>query len=191
MSTLDNPNATEATDLPIQPNALRFGLITALIMVGLSLVFQLTGFSDPAKASTSAGWISGLASFVVLAGGLIWAINQQKQDQNGYLTFGKGLKVALLAALIVGVITAVWVVINFMFVQPDMAETMREAAKEQMYKQNPNLSESDIEQAMGFMSIMFNPWVLAISSILTTVVQGLIIGLIGSAILKNNPPETA
>lgn len=191
MSTLDNPNAMEITDLPVRPNAVRSGLITGLLLIAVSLIFQLTGFTDPAKASTSASWISGLASFVVMAGGLIWGINQQKQDQKGYLTFGKGLKVAVLAALIVGLITAVWVVINFTYVQPDMAETMKEAAREQMYQRNPNLTDSDIDQAMGFMSMMFNPWVLAISSILTTVVQGLIIGLIGSAILKKNPPETA
>ncbi|HKK74702.1 MAG TPA: DUF4199 domain-containing protein [Saprospiraceae bacterium] len=191
MSTLDNPNVTETTDLPIRPNAVRFGLITGLILIAVSLVFQVTGLSDPANASASAGWISGLVSFAVLAGGLIWAMNQQKQDQGGYLTFGKGLTVAILAALIIGLISAVWMVINFTLVQPDMIETMQEAAKEQMYQRNPNLTDSEIEQAMGFMGVMFNPWVLAVSAIFTTLIQGLIIGLIGSAILKNNPPETA
>lgn len=191
MSTLDNPSTTEAADLPIRSNAVRTGLITGLLLVALSLVFQVTGFSDPANASTSAGWITGLISFVILAGGLIWGMNQHKQEQNGYLTFGQGLKIALLAALIVGVITAVWTVVNFTLVQPDMAATMEEAAKEQMYKQNPNLSDSDIEQAMGFMGLFFNPWFLAVASIFGTLLQGLIIGLIGSAILKNNPPETA
>lgn len=188
-STLDNPNAVPV-EVPFRSTAVRGGLITALVLIALGLVLQVTGISDPSNSNATAGIISGLLSFVLMAGGLIWAIRSQKSEQNGYLTLGRGIAVGMLATLIISVIMAVWMIVNFMFIQPDAIELMMDGAREQMYKQNPNMSDSDADQAMSFMKWMFNPYALAIIGLVTTLVQGLIISLIGSAILKNNPPQS-
>lgn len=186
-STLDNPNAS--VEVPFRPTAVRGGLITALLLIALGLIMQVSGLSDPANSNSSANIITGLVSFILLAGGLIWAIRTHKTDQSGYLTFGRGVTVGMVATLIIAVITAIWTILNFLVIQPDMIEQMMDGAREGMYSQNPNMSDSDAEQAMSFMTWMFNPYILAVFSFFTVLVQGLIISLIGSAVLKNNPPQ--
>jgi len=186
-TTLDNPNAP--AEVPFRPVAVRGGLITALILIVFGLVLQVTGISDPANPNATANIVTTLVSLVILTGGIVWVLRTHKADQNGYLTFGRGLAAGMMVALIVGIVTLVWTIINFLLIQPGMIEIMQDAAREQMYERQPNITDEQVDQAMGFMSIMFNPYVLGIIGLVATLVQGLIISLIVSAVVKNNPPE--
>jgi hypothetical protein len=186
-TTLDNPNAP--AEVPYRPVAVRGGLITALILIAFGLVLQVTGISDPANPNATANIVSTLVSIVILTGGIVWVLRTHKADQNGYLTFGRGLTAGMMVSVIVGLVTLVWMIVNFMFIQPEMIEVMQETAREQMYERQPNITDEQVDQAMGFMSFMFNPFVLGVIGLVTTLIQGLIISLIVSAVVKNNPPE--
>ncbi|MCB0568392.1 MAG: DUF4199 domain-containing protein [Phaeodactylibacter sp.] len=192
MSTLDNPNdrINQASVSP-WPTGMRFGLITGLVLVVLSLVMTLSGIVNPADRNNPANWISSLLSYAVMVGAIVMAIRQHRDKElGGYITFGRSFSLGFIVILISAVISMVYAYVYFTIIDPDMINTILDVSREQMVEDR-GMSEEQAEQALSMTSWMFSPVMMTIFAGVGSLFMGAIFSLIVGAIMKRNPPEAA
>jgi hypothetical protein len=114
--------------------------------------------------------------------GIVMAIKFHRDNElGGFLKLGRGIGVGTLTGLVIGVISAVWMIIFMKFIAPDMSEAIMDAALE-----NAQPGQEEMTEKMA--GYFTNPFMLAGFSLLGSVVIGFLTGLIGGAIMKKEPP---
>ncbi len=152
------------------------GLIIALILVVLSLIINFTG----SEQTIWGRWLG----LVILCAGIIWACISYGKQKEGNVTFGNVFGHGFKVTAVVTVVSILFTVI-ILLVMPDLKEKAMDNARIEMEK-NPNMTESQIQQALDITSRMF--MVIAIAVILFGyLIIGLIASLIGAAATKKNP----
>jgi hypothetical protein len=160
---------------------LKYGMYTALGLIIFDLLLYVAGMKDPVDPSP----IQYLG-FVILIAGVVMAIKYYKDSNEGLLTYGQGLGAGTVAALIAGIIVAVYLIIFFYAIDPGMVEEIRAAAKMNAMKSNPNMTEEQWDQASGIMNAMTSPTAMGIMSIIMYTILGFITSLIAGAVMKND-----
>lgn len=190
MSTLDHPNSgVDPSTVSFWPTALRYGVIGGLIMVVYGLVGNITGISKP-----SSGFGLVIANLFITIGLyvsiLVVAIRGHRDgDLGGYISFGRAFIVGLVAAVIMGILSAIFQYVYITMIEPDFAATMV-AEMEQMYL-DMGLDEAQVDEAMKQVEGNFTATAMFTSGLLYSVGFGAFISLIVAAIMKKNPPEVA
>lgn len=159
---------------------LKYGLYTGLALIVFDLLLYVAGMKDPASPSA----IQYLG-FVILIAGVVLAIKYYKDANEGLLTYGQGLGSGTIAALIAGLIVAVYIILFFYLIDPGMIEEIREVAKTNAFKSNPNMTEEQWDQASGFMNAFTSPTAMGIMSVIIYTIFGFITSLIAGAFMKN------
>ena len=176
----DSGRIADPASISVWPTALRYGGITALILVVLGLVMHLTGMSDPANPSTASQAISCL-NYIAIMVVIVLAIKAHRdKDLGGYITLGRSIGVGTATALIIGAISAVWIIIFMTAIYPDLGDAIKDAALE---KAQPGQEEMT-EKMVGMFT---NPYTMAIMVLVGTVLIGLVTSLIAGAIMKKDP----
>jgi uncharacterized membrane protein len=85
-----------------------------------------------------------------------------------------------------GIISAIWVLMFFNFIDTGALELLTDATRTNIEKTNPNMSEQEIETAMSYATMFLAPGAMAIMVIIATPITTLIVGLIASAFMKND-----
>ncbi len=184
MSTLDSPNFQPQ---PYRPVALRYGLIGGLILVAISLVGQVAGLADPTQPYSAGSIINSILTYGTIIAILVLAVKfHRDSNQNGFITFGQAFGLGVLAALVMGVISAIYSYVFFAFIDPGFLDQVVEMQKEQMLESG--MSESEVDQAFNMMSAMFTPGAFAIIAVVGSLIFGAIVSLIVAAVMKKDPP---
>jgi Protein of unknown function (DUF4199) len=162
--------------------AIRYGGIGSAILVIFGLLVYVTGIIDyealGAGESTTMSWISNLLNYGVTTGAIVMAIKYHKEKQlGGYLSFGRGFYTGFATIVIMGLIGAVWTYLFFGLVAPDVLEIMKEGAMAQM-------DEAQAEAAGSMMDMMMSPASMALFMFFGSLVFGVLVSLIASAVLK-------
>jgi len=189
MSTLDETTQVDPSTVSPRPVGVRYGLIAALVLVAVGLVFHVTGFADYTGQNSTFTWINNIITWGILGGAMVLAMKQHRDELGGYMTFGRGFMVGFWVTLIIAVVTAIWSYVFFSFIAPDVIDIIGEAQRDAMIDQG--MSDEQIEQAMGFSSWMMNPVMLSLFGAIGTLVLGIIISLIVAAIMQRKAPENA
>lgn len=187
MSTLDNPNETiNPQDASPWPTATRHGLLAGLISIVIGLILHLTGQVDYTGQSSSSNWISNLTTWGVMIVAILLAIRQHRdQELGGVISFGRSFYVGFIVSLVIAVLSIIWGYIFFAFVEPGLIDTMMEASREQMIDRQ-GMTESEADQAMGYVTWMMQPWVLSLFGGVGALIAGMVFSLILGAILKKD-----
>ncbi len=190
MSTLDN-NLIENNSSNESPwgIAMRYGGITAAILIVLGLVGQLTGLADPEQAAnpSTMSYVLNFLNFAVWIGGAVMAVRAFRGSNGGYATFGEGFKTSFFTFLVVGVITAIWTFVNFSFIQPDFLSDMMDFQREAFETQG--MDEDAIDMAMSYTAMFMSPGGMAAYLLVMSLIGGAIISAIIGAIMKKEAPE--
>jgi hypothetical protein len=186
MSTLDSPNMIETTAVSKRSIGIRYGAMAALVTILIGLVFHLAGLTSYTDQNSATNWIATLLNWVVMAGAMYMGMNKFKEESGGYLTFGQGFNIGLWASLILAIISAVWMIVFFQFVEPGLTETIIEATREKMLEQGQ--SEEQVDQAMQYTAMFMKPGMFALFGGIGIFITGLIIALITAAIAQRKPP---
>ena len=175
------PNAVPAVLGPaVTPTAvgLRYGLLTGLVGTIVSFVLNATHLEQsPAK------WLS----VVVLGVGMVLAQQFYKKARAGFMSYGEGLGIGLTMAAVTGVVSAVFSYIYTHFVDTDMMP--RILAKVQTDMEERAMTADQIEQAMGWTRTMLTEPLASVFLVVFSLLIGLVLALVVSAILKNPKPE--
>lgn len=165
-------------------SGLQLGVFFGIIMI-LELVVGYVLNIDP-STNKSFGIAINLLNFLVLPCTVIYlGCSNFKKLNSGYITISESLKVGVsictLAALISGVFSAI-----FNFLIPEYFEEIINKAKVAMMRDNPQMTNEQIEMGISFMKKFSNPVISIPSTIVMYAFIGLILSLIIGLILKKD-----
>lgn len=154
------------------------GIVLSLILIVLSIVIYFTGLYTQSWGQ--------YAGFVILFGGIFWAVISHGREKAHQVTFGNlfafGFKVAGVAACLVVLYS---VLSGYIF--PEMKEKIIEIAKQKALE-NPNANEEQVEKGMEMFVKNYNLFIV-IGIVFWYLIIGIITSLIAAAIAKKNPPS--
>lgn len=161
--------------------ALRYGLILAGIGIAFSLMMHFM------EMQYQQGMASNLISIVIMIVILCIAIAQFKKENAGMLTLSQALKVGVGAALVSGIITVIYMLIYFNFIETDFLANSAEITKAAMLERNPEMTQEQVDMALEMQQKFF--WVTYPTILIFNLFIGFIISLIGGLIMKKTPSE--
>jgi len=134
-------------------------------------------------------WYFGVIGFAINIVIVVMAIKAFKADNNGFLKLAEALKIGLGVALIASIIGVVWTLIQTQVLMPDYAEQMVEVQRAAMIEAQPNMTESQMEQALEFGSKFASPLFTIPMQIIAGLFFGFIISLIAGLVMKHENPH--
>ncbi len=158
--------------------AKKWGLIYGLVATVINLV--------PLILEVQPGWWP-VVNIVIAVVMFALATKEFKTDNGGYMTFGEGFKITMLAALIAGVIRNLVNYVYVKFIDDTVMERIQEAVVDAWREQG--MSEEQIEQMSGFTAGISNPEITLVLGIVFVMLGGLIWGSIVSAVNKNEAED--
>lgn len=184
MSTIDSP-FNETPNVSNTQTALRFGLITTVVLIVYGLIGFVSGLTDPSKMSTAVSWINSLITYGVMIGGLVMAIRHQRdENQSGFISFGKAFGTGFKTTLIICLTQAIWLYVFMAFIAPDMMDQILQASIDKAAAQGQDPEQ--VEAGMKMVSWMFTPPMMAVMAFITLTFMGTIFSLIVAAIMKKD-----
>jgi hypothetical protein len=158
------------------------GVILGVISVLVSLVLYATGNHLPPH------WSATLASLIFTTGCIILATKQFKATNDGFLSWGQGVKIGVGVAIVGGGIVVIYNYLFANFIEPDYMAQMIEI-QNQTYLEG-GMTEEQINAANEMTSSFSSPGILAAVGIITSAIFGFIISAITAAIMKKSEEET-
>ena len=133
-------------------------------------------------------WWQGALGFIAMVVCILLGIKAFKKDNSGFLSLGEAIKVGLAISIIAGLFGVIYTLIFSSVIEPDFTTNMLAATEANMLEQNPNMTQDQIDMAMGISETMMSPGIIAAISIVMTLFFGFIISLITGLVLKQNRP---
>lgn len=173
----------ETQTASVKKIALNYGLLLALAIIVLSVIVYALGMS------VEQPWWQSLLSFVFMIA-IIWmGLKAYKLGSGGFMSLGDALKVGLAISVISGIVGSIFTYIFITFIEPDFIAQMLQTTQENMVEQNPDMTQEQLDMAMGMSEKFLSPWIMVALGIIYSLFFGFIISLIEGLILKNNRPE--
>ncbi len=161
---------------------LNYGVMLGIISVIYGVIMYVTNvYLDP---SITYGIISYLIVIVLVT----LAIKAFKAENGGFLSLSEALKVGIGVAVIGGIIAAIWTFALTTYIEPNLMNDVMETTREKMIEAQPDMSEAQIDAAMGMTSKLSSPPIAFALSLVGNLFFGLIISLIVGLIMKNKNP---
>lgn len=166
--------------------SLPLGLMYGLVLVLIFIVVYVMGI-DPVT-NTAYKWVNGILSNLILPFLFIYiGCNNFKQQNGGYISFGKCLAIGVGICAIAGLIGGIFsVVFNGIF--PEYAEEVFSKTRDQMIEQQPEMTEEQLDMALSMMKKMQAWYIIIPFYTAITAFVGLIHSLIVGAIVKKDRP---
>ena len=187
MAILDETNGIiDPKDVSVRPTGMRWGLIWGLVGVVLSLLFTMTGLLNPAQTSMLSlpSLVSWGATIAIVYMALI---AHRDSDLGGYITLGRCVSMGAFMGLIAGVITGVYMLVYFGYINPDFMDKVFEA---QMDKAEANGQDPEkMRQAMEMSKSFMKPPMMAVFGLIGSVFSGLLWGTLVGLVVRKDPPR--
>lgn len=173
----------ETQTASVKKIALNYGLLLALSTIVLSVIVYVMGMTYDQP------WWQTLLNFIIMTVCIVYGLKAFKNDNEGFLSLGESLKTGLAIALVAGLIGSIFSYLFVTVIEPDFAVNMMEASRVKMLDQNPEMTEEQMEMALGITEKMMSPGILMAIGIIASLFFGFIISLITGLIMKQNRPE--
>lgn len=158
---------------------MKYGLVTSVLSILIGLALYHTGLAGYNSGTNF--WTGLLIVFL----GFYLASEQLKKENDGFMTFGEGIKVALWLGLSMGLITGIYAIINN-YLDPSMMEKVMNQVEYQLEEQGQ--SQEQIDMVMEMTKWMTKPPVLIVVSVISNLFSSLIVALIAGNFLKKERP---
>ncbi len=157
--------------------SLSAGILLGVILVVYSLILYVAELNENQ-------WLAAV-SYVITAIVLYFVIiNFRDKHQNGFLSYGKGVTVGLLTGLFASVILAIFTYIYITYIDPSIMEQVLIKAEESVLQTNPNMSDEELDRAMGMVEIFTSPGVMTVMTIFWYALVSLVFSLLISIFAK-------
>ena len=178
--TMEN-NQTSATK-----HSFTYGMIIGVIMIALTLIYYVLDINTMDKSNRWTGWIS---SVIMFAGMTYAAVNYRNKQLGGYISYGKSFSIHFFTGLFSGIVSGLFMILFMSFVGAEFTQQVLDQAEEEMLKQNPNMTDEQIDMALKFTGWMLHPVSIGILGVLSAAFLGAIYGLIASIFVKKEDPN--
>ena len=157
--------------------AIKWSLIYVLVAIVITYAIEIAklGVNSPVKYVT----------YVVLIIFLLLAQKEHRDKLGGYIKFGDAFVTGLLYGIFAGLLTAVFVYLYLAILSPEVFAQALDQQRQAM-ADSGKMSGDQIEHAMDIAK-KYGPILGAIVTVFMYAILGVIIGLIGAAILKKEP----
>jgi len=163
-------------------SAMIYGLYIGIFFTLFSVLLYVTGQTQ----NKALGYIS----FPLYALAIVLAqIHYRNNELNGVISYGQAVGFAVAAMLFSGIISALYTLILYSFIDPGLIGQIKAAAEEEYLKRG--MSEDQIEAAMSIASKMMTPGWMSIMGLMGSVFIGTIVSLVSSIFVKKLPSEDA
>ncbi|MGR3809899.1 DUF4199 domain-containing protein [Jiulongibacter sp. NS-SX5] len=159
--------------------ALKWGVIAGLAGLVLTTVMYMTDLWK----SSAASFLIGIAVSVFM---LVMAMKEFKEANGGFMTFGEGLGVGMLASVISAIIGTIYNQVYMKFIDTGFPDKMKDFQIEKMEGQG--LSEEQIETALQMSEKFTTGGLSFIMPLVAAIIFSFILSLIVAAIMKKNKP---
>ena len=164
----------------IKSVGLKYGVLLGAALIGFFLLIYILDLAGNQTIQ--------YASYIFIIGAVVLALREYKEGNDGFMSFGKGLGGGMLTIAVGSVISSLFSYVFLKFLDPSYMQRIVDITRERM-EENPNLTEEQVEQAMESTMPFLTPEAITVFGIVGTLVVGLIICLIISAIMKKDVPE--
>jgi hypothetical protein len=164
-------------------NAVMYGLYVAAANIILSLILHFTG-----AWKGDLGQYVGIIYYVFLAIGLVMAIKDRRDNENGgTIRFGQAFSTGFTVVIVAAVCSAIYFYVYAAMINPELTEHIKQQMEAGMAEKKAQMTEEQFEQTMKYSTMMATPGMMALWQFLGTLIVGSIITAIAGAILKKNP----
>ncbi len=172
----------EAQQAKARKFVLNYGLLLGIIMVTLGVVMYVTNnHIDP-------HWSFMVISFAIFIAVVIYGIKAYKNENGGFLSLGEAIKVAVGIGLIAALLGGTWNILLAKVIEPDYAEQMADFQREQMVERYPEMTDTQINQAMEMSANFSSPWIGFATVLVMYMLFGLVVGLVAGLVMKEKRP---
>jgi hypothetical protein len=160
--------------------ALVYGSLLALSNILLGIVYYLMNM----QFDESQQYIGLVLSIVFIVLGIL---NHRNKNLNGYISYGNALGTGVMISLVAGIIGAVYFLVFSQYIDPEYMSKMMEHA-ETVYLEK-GYSEEEVSRIIEGQRMMSSPLIMFFTTIIVSVLAGLIISLIVSIFLRKENPS--
>lgn len=169
-----------------QPNSkniiLNYGLYYGLTTIVISVIVYAMGMH------LEQGIGSMLLGFVVMAAFIILASKEFKKANNGFMTWGEGVKIGLGTVLIGVLIAVIYQQIFINFIEPDFMAQMTEKTRQTLF--DSGFTQEQIDAQMEMQEKFQGPVLMSAFALIGGAFAGFVIAAISAAIMKKSEEET-
>lgn len=157
--------------------AIKWSLIYVLVAIVITYASEIArlAVNSPVKYVT----------YVVFIIFLLLAQKEHRDKLGGYIKFGDALVTGLLYGIFAGVLTAIFVYLYLSILSPEVFAQALEQQRQAM-ADSGKMSSDQVDHAMDIAK-KYGPILGSIGAAFMYAILGVIIGLIGAAILKKEP----
>ncbi|MCK5782423.1 MAG: DUF4199 domain-containing protein [Flavobacteriales bacterium] len=161
------------------------GITLGVIQIFLAVIVYVMGVD-----ASEAGWqayVSGIVSTIAMI--FIFVINQKKyrdEINDGLLSLGEAVKIGVTIAVIAAVIYGIYNYLFMTVIEPDFAQNILDNAEQAMLEQNPDMSDEQLDMALGMASKFSSPAITVPLGIIGSAIIGLVISIITGLFVKKS-----
>ena len=167
----------------IKKIALNYGVIWGLLSIVLSVIAYVTNNYIDRPI-----WLT-IAGLAIMVGIIVYGLKAFKHDNEGFLSVSEALKVGLAISVIAGIIGTLYNLLFVTVIETEFIVQTLEFTREKMITDNPDMTQDQMDMAMGISEKMMTPLVMSAMGIIFTLFLGFITSLIAGLIMKVNRPE--
>ncbi|MCX2681559.1 DUF4199 domain-containing protein [Galbibacter sp. EGI 63066] len=168
-----------------QPTTKKYALNYGLLIGGVGIIFSLMLHFMDMQYDQSAG--KTIISTLILVVLVVLAIYQFKKANGGLLSLGDALKVGMGAAAIAALITVLYLLLYVNVIDPDFHEKVAEMSRAGMLKNNPEMSQEQMDQTIEMQQKFF--WVTYPVVLILNIFVGFVVSLITGLIMKKSDQQ--
>jgi energy-converting hydrogenase Eha subunit A len=163
--------------------ALNYGLILALLTIGLSVIVWVMG------VHMDQPWWQSLLNFIFMTLCIVYGLKAFKKEGDGFMSLGDAIKTGLAISLVAGLIGSIFTYIFITFIEPEFITQMLDAQRDKMIEDQPNMTQEQMDMAMGMTEKFMSPWFMFAMGLIASLFFGFIISLVAGLIMKQNRPS--
>ncbi len=158
-------------------HSMTYGLVIGIAIIIYSLLLYITG-ADVYNQKSSARFLNWVSYLILLAGIIYSTVNYRDKELEGTISYSGALGYGTLIGLFSGVVTALYTIVFFKFIAPDVLEHILDTSRQAMEEQK--MPEEQITKAieitkkvmlpmMVFTIILFNTFFAFVFSLITSI----------------------
>lgn len=157
------------TDSEVKPpTIMNVGLKWGLISAGAAVLLFVVRAVTSTNPFDNKAWGWTIVTLAVTVALLVLAHREFKNNGNGYMSYGQGFKIGFLASLISLIVYGIFVLFYTAVIDTTVMDNVYQAQREEM-EAGGNMTDEQIDMAIGFTKNLFWPIFFVFGLIFSTV----------------------
>ena len=174
----------ESINVSTKDVMIKYGILLGIIMLLFQVILYVTdNFLAP-------HWSLGILSFLIMVVIIVTRLKTFKKNNEGYLKLVQALKIGVGIAIISSIVGIIWTIILTQVLEPNYTELALGVVRDQIIEQYPDMTDTQIEQALSFQENFTKLGFMIPISIILSAFFGFIITLVSGLIMKKDNPYT-